>query len=185
MQREGAERGSAKGCAPRIGRASAPLYDVDMNRSRRPTRIMACFCVWMCAAFVLGADAPGSYGEPIRLTTATPLADVLSSPDAYVERTILLKGRVADVCQKKGCWTLLQDGDATVRVRFLDYGFFVPKDIQGREMLVEGKISVRTLSEKDAKHYARESIAGDAASIEGPQREVGFVASGVRLVARP
>ncbi|MBW2290869.1 MAG: DUF4920 domain-containing protein [Deltaproteobacteria bacterium] len=31
---------------------------------------------------------------------------------------MLIKGRVTDVCQKKGCWTVIEDGDAQVRIRF-------------------------------------------------------------------
>ena len=51
-------------------------------------------------------------------------------PTAAETRT---RGRVADVCRRKGCWTILRDGDTQVRVRFKGYSFFVPTDSQGRE----------------------------------------------------
>lgn len=143
--------------------------------------IFACVAAFAAHA---SSESGDSFGKPIELTETTPLGDVVAAPAKFEARRILLRGRIADVCQKKGCWTVLQQGDATLRVRFADYGFFLPKDCQGRQALVEGVVSVRTLSEREAKHYARESVTGDPEAIEGPQREVGFVASGVRLLPR-
>ena len=128
------------------------------------------------------AAEPGrSFGAPLTLTEATPLAEVLRDPEAHADEPILLEGRIADVCQKKGCWTLLQDGAAVVRVRFADYAFFVPTESRGQRASVQGRVVVRTLSEREARHYAAESAGQDPAVIEGPQREVGFVATGVRF----
>ena len=67
-------------------------------------------------------------------------------------------------------------------VRFHDYGFFLPKDAMGVRAQLEGIAEIRTLSENEARHYAAESRDGDPDSIEGPQREIGFVATGVRLL---
>jgi len=106
---------------------------------------------------------------------------VLAAPERYADGPVLVSGRIAEVCQRKGCWTILRDGEASLRVRFQDYGFFLPKDCQGDEAFVEGRLQVRTLSETEARHYAEETPGGDPASIVGPQREVGFLATGVRL----
>jgi hypothetical protein len=127
------------------------------------------------------AQAPRVYGAPLTLEEAIPLSQVLAAPERYAEEPVLLQGRLTDLCQRKGCWTVLQDGDAVVRVRFRDYGFFLPKDALGSVALVEGVASVRELSEREARHLEAESRGGDPARIEGPQREVGIVASGVRL----
>lgn len=128
------------------------------------------------------------FGAPLRLTEPTPLADVLRAPEAHTDAPVLLRGRIADVCQHKGCWTVLQDGDAFVRVRFADYGFFVPTDSRGEHAWVEGRAEVRTLSQSEARHYAAESSTGsanqDPEKIFGPQREVEFVATGVRFDPR-
>jgi len=133
-----------------------------------------------------GAEVPAGedYGAGLSLDRVTPLGDVLASPDRYANETVLVEGRVVDVCQKKGCWTVLREGEVQVRVRFEDYGFFLPRDSMGDRAFVEGVVRVEVLSEKEARHYAAESRQGDPARVVGPQREVGFVASGVRLVAR-
>ena len=72
--------------------------------------------------------------------------------------------------------------DAFVRVRFHDYGFFLPQDVLGADALVEGRATLRTLSEREARHLAAESRGGNPDAIEGPQRELGFVATGVRVL---
>ena len=127
---------------------------------------------------------PGTdFGAGLTLQQAVGVEDVVRDPERYTSGPILLQGTISDVCQKKGCWTVLRQGEATVRVRFKDYGFFLPKDSSGKQAYVEGVVKVETLSEKTARHYADESRDGNADSIRGPQREVGFTASGVRLVA--
>ena len=121
------------------------------------------------------------FGLAPTLEDTTPLATLLAAPEDYVERTVAVRAEVHEVCQKKGCWTILRDGDAFVRVRFADYAFFVPKDSRGRTALAQGSLTVRTLSEREARHYAAETAGGDPNAIEGPQREVGFLATGVRF----
>jgi hypothetical protein len=136
------------------------------------------------------ASEPGSAGVPdgvdfgagLTLERALDLEEVARDPSQYTAAPILLHGRISDVCQRKGCWTVLSQGDANVRVRFKDYGFFLPKDSSGKQAYVEGVLKVETLSEKRARHYAEESKTGDVETIEGPQRELGFTASGVRLI---
>ena len=144
--------------------------------------LCAVLVVWGAAAEVPeGAD----YGKGISLGQATTLTEVLGQPERFSRERVLLHGTLSDVCQKKGCWTILRDGDATVRVRFEDYGFFLPTDAIGAEAFVEGRVKVETLSAREARHYESESRHGNPDAVDGPRREVGFVASGVRLVRRP
>ncbi len=130
-----------------------------------------------------GQDASArSFGAPIRLETETPLAQVLAHPERYAEGPVLIRGRITDVCQRKGCWTVVADGEATLRIRFKDYGFFVPKDIRGQFALAEGEVRVETQTQEMARHFASESSGADPAAIVGPQRVVAFTATGLRLV---
>ena len=122
------------------------------------------------------------FGAGLTLDRPTPLTEVFRSPERFESRRILLRGRVSDICQRKGCWTILKEGEAHVRVRFQDYGFFLPKDAIGAEALVEGFGKVQTLSERTVRHYESESRNGDPDAVTGPRREVGFTASGVRLL---
>jgi hypothetical protein len=138
----------------------------------------------------LASDTPvpagTDFGAGLTLQQVVGVEDVVRDPDRYNAGPILMRGTISDVCQRKGCWTVLRQGEATVRVRFKDYGFFLPADSSGKLAYVEGVVKVETLSEKTARHYAEESGNGKSDSVEairGPQREIGFTASGVRLIA--
>ena len=78
---------------------------------------------------------------------------------------------------------MLSQGEVSLRVRFKDYGFFLPVDSSGKQACVEGVVKWQTLSEEKARHYAEESKSESVAAIHGLQREVGLTASGVRLVS--
>jgi len=123
------------------------------------------------------------FGAGVTLARTTSLTAIVAAPERYADAPVLLQGRLTDLCMKKGCWTVLTDGDAFVRVRFQDYGFFLPPDALGAPALVQGVTELRTLSEREARHIAAEARDGDPDAIEGPQRELGFVATGVRVLA--
>ena len=68
-------------------------------------------------------------------------------------------------------------------VRFKDYGFFVPKDIAGKRVLVEGKAFVSEVGEDERRHMAEDAGEPDSliAKITGSEMQKGFEASGVRI----
>ena len=125
------------------------------------------------------------FGAGLTLEKMTALSQVVASPERFVENPVLVRGHLTDLCMKKGCWTVMTDGDAVVRVRFQDYGFFLPEDALGANAIIEGRAEIRTLSEREARHIALEARDGDPNSIHGPQRGLGFVATGVRILQSP
>ncbi len=108
------------------------------------------------------------------------VSDVIADTSMH-DREIVLTGTITDVCQKKGCWMVVTDGDNEMRITFKDYGCFVPTDAFNREVILKGVVSIETIDEETAKHYAEESTGEDPAAISGPQQVVTMVASGVRL----
>lgn len=99
--------------------------------------------------------------------------------------SVKFKAQVKEVCQEKGCWMklALANGQET-RVAFKDYGFFVPKDIAGKYVIVEGKAFLEELSVEEQQHYAEEGQSEvDPESITSPATSFGFLAHGV-LVAQ-
>ena len=142
----------------------------------------------LLAAGPAAGESPGAvpagrdFGAGLTLERTTALSELVRSPERFAGEPVLLRGRISDVCQRKGCWTVLSEGGASVRVHFLDYGFFLPKDAIGAEAYVEGLVEVATLSEAEARHYESESRSGDPDAVDGPRRELRFRASGVRLV---
>lgn len=97
---------------------------------------------------------------------------------------IKFKGTVTDVCKVKGCWMKVQlpEGEETM-VRFKDYGFFMPNDIVGKEVIVNGDAFVEYMSVEDQKHYAQDAgkSAEEIAQITEPLKTYGFEADGVLI----
>jgi len=91
---------------------------------------------------------------------------------------------VKEVCKAKGCWMKLDmENGEEVMVRFKDYGFFMPTDIEGREVVVNGLAFVEEMSVEDQRHYAKDGGASDAEikNIVAPKKTLGFEADGVLL----
>jgi hypothetical protein len=91
---------------------------------------------------------------------------------------------VTDVCKSKGCWMKLnlKNGEE-VMVKFKDYGFFVPKEIEGREVVVNGIAFVDNMSVDDQRHYAEDAGESqeDIARIKEPKKTFEFEADGVLI----
>lgn len=95
-----------------------------------------------------------------------------------------MKAKVMDVCQAKGCWmTLNLENGNEVMVKFKDYGFFVAKDIVGKEVIVNGKAFVNEVSVDEQRHYAEDAgkTTDEIASITQPKRTFSFEADGVLI----
>lgn len=131
-----------------------------------------------------GAGVP----EPPAPVSFTELAARLDrAPQDTLEAQVIAS--VEAVCQMKGCWMTLvpeqeEDAETEMMVRFKDYGFFVPKDIAGRRVIVEGKAYYTLTSVDDLRHYAEDAGKSEEeiAAITEPKRELAFLASGVLLI---
>jgi hypothetical protein len=100
--------------------------------------------------------------------------------------SVKFKSSINEVCQKKGCWmTLTLADDKEVFVKFKDYGFFVPKNAQEKEVIVNGKAFVSIESVDVLKHYAKDAGKSQAAidSITEPKVTYSFMADGI-LIAK-
>lgn len=98
-----------------------------------------------------------------------------------------VKGKVSEVCQKKGCWmTLVSDksGAPEMRVTFKDYAFFMPKDLAGKEVVIDGYAYVETTTVDMLRHFAEDAGKSkeEIAAITEPKREVSFEAAGVLIL---
>ena len=126
-----------------------------------------------------------SYGELITEDNAKSIDEMSKQyQNLKVGDTITskMKGKIVDVCSKKGCWMTLDMGEETVMVRFKDYGFFVPTDAQG-EVIVKGKAFVSETSVEDLKHYAEDDGKSpeEIDKITQPKMTYKFLADGVLL----
>ena len=130
----------------------------------------------------LAADDVYRAGAALSATEVVALATALEHPEDYDGKNVRIEGKIDEVCAKKGCWMILRDGDASVRVTFKDYGFFVPTDTKvGSTVRIDANVLRETISEEMAKHYEEETEGGDPDAITGPQEVVSVVATGVEI----
>ncbi len=96
-------------------------------------------------------------------------------------------GTVKQVCQKKGCWMTLvstQPGTPEMRVTFKDYAFFMPKDLSGKQVVIDGYAFIETTSVDILRHYAEDAGKSktEIEAIKEPLRELSFEAAGVMIL---
>ena len=97
---------------------------------------------------------------------------------------VKIEGEILSSCPMKGCWMKISVEKDTVLVRFKDYGFFVPKNgIEGKSTIINGKLSVDTLSVAQLQHYAEDAGKSkeEIALISKPEITISFLADGVLI----
>ena len=134
---------------------------------------------------LLSAEEAGTfYGETFEVpSTPLPTVGAVMADTALHGTDVILTGTIIDVCQKKGCWIVVSDGTSQMRVTFRDYSFFLPTDSFNRTAIIRGVVTIETIDEETARHYAEESKGEDPDAIDGPRQVVTMVAGGV-LVPR-
>ena len=121
---------------------------------------------------IFGGKLPDE-GSPLHL------AELIENNEKYQDQEVLLETRIAKVCQKKGCFFVATQGAATARVSFKDYGFFIPTDSGGKDVLLLGTFSRQEVSEKEAEHYAED--LGEKAASSPDRFQYSIVASAVKI----
>lgn len=98
---------------------------------------------------------------------------------------VAVKGKVTDVCKKKGCWlTIETENKEQFFVKMKDYSFFVPTALVGKNVILEGKAETKTISVDEQKHYAEDAKKPQAEidAITKDKNEIRFLANGITVV---
>lgn len=109
------------------------------------------------------------------------LADLNKQKEKEVSKTVLVEAQVDKVCVKKGCWMSLKSKTSDVRVKFKDYGFFVPISLVGKTVLAEGTMLKKELTLGQTKHYV-EDEGGDPSKVTEPRTDYQMIATGVKVI---
>jgi hypothetical protein len=136
-------------------------------------RIARLVTVVALTAVPLPASPARQFGKPLQGLPAAKLSEVLARPEAG--RTVRLEGTIEKVCQNKGCWVTLRQGEQRVHVTFEGYSFFLPKDSASRPAVLEGKVVVQEPKAGHVEHLKAEGAGDSAAS------RVSIEATGVEL----
>lgn len=95
-----------------------------------------------------------SHGENMPTGTSIGLSEAIAANSQEPQK---IRGQITEVCQKKGCFMVLTDGQNHARVTFKDYGFFVRKDSAPGDAVVYGELTSKTLSADQANHFEEDA----------------------------
>lgn len=91
-------------------------------------------------------------------------------------------GKIGECCQTKGCWMKVPiDENQEMLVRFKDYGFFVPMDSEGKEIVMEGMVKKEIVPLAQLRHYAEDAGKSkeEIEKITEDEVKITFLATGV------
>lgn len=128
-----------------------------------------------------------TFGAAFEAAEVVGFDDLFSDVSDQDSLVVQVQGTVESVCQAKGCWMNIvstEKENAEMMVKFKDYGFFMPKDIAGREVIMNGVVFYETTPVDELRHYAEDAGKSEEeiAAITEPKLELKFLADGVILL---
>ena len=115
------------------------------------------------------------YGTALSINEASKVSAILSEPESYLGKKVLIEGPVLEVCAKQGCWLEIASDQAEqkIKVKVNDGEIVFPMTAKGKTAKVEGEVYKIELSQEEAvgyqKHLAEEQgVAFDSTSVTGP-----------------
>jgi len=143
------------------------------------------FCLLTALSFAQTAYIGQKFGEEVQPGDVKPAARMEAAMGDKKAVDMKIEGKVVDVCKKKGCWMTLEmpNGDP-MRVTFKDYAFFMPMDIVGKKVVLDGLAKKQTISVETLRHYAEDAKKSpeEVAKITDPRKELAFEAKGVVIL---
>jgi hypothetical protein len=99
---------------------------------------------------------------------------------------VKVTGTVNAVCQAKGCWMNIasEKGETNLLVKFKDYAFFMPKDLAGKKVVMQGYAFKEVTDVPTLRHFAEDAGKSkeDIAKITKAKEEYKFMADGVLIL---
>lgn len=125
------------------------------------------------------------YGDSIVNDNVIQLAAVKTALKNESKVDLKVRGKVEEVCKKKGCWIMMKlDNGEEMRVTFKDYKIFLPKDVVGKEVVLDGFAYRDTTTVEKLQHYAKDGGKSkeEIAAIVDPKIAIAFEAKGVAVM---
>ncbi len=128
------------------------------------------------------ANASGEYGETkFNIKNAKSVSSAVNT-----DTDVVIKTTVTEVCPKKGCWMKVQGATSNdqIRVTFKDYGFFVPTELVGKEVALQGKYVKHTESIDEQKHLLKDAKRpqSEIDAVKAPKETLRFISTGVKEI---
>jgi len=135
-----------------------------MGRRRGPqlrdTRVMfRCLLAALPTLAMWGAER---LGQPFTLKDPMAVAAAVAGADKLIGKTIQVKGKATEVCQRMGCWVQLVDpaSGQSIRIQVPDGEMVFPSDLAGKTVVAEGVMAKIVLTKQQViaaeRHEAEE-----------------------------
>lgn len=130
-------------------------------------------------------DGMKSYGAKITPDGAISTEAFVKAMEGTESLTTKFACEIITSCTVKGCWmdVMLPDGKP-MKVRFVDYGFFVPKQgLEGKRAILQGTATRETFDVATLRHYAEDAGKSkeEIEQITEPKHTLTFLAEGVLI----
>lgn len=127
----------------------------------------AFLAIAVCAALPLLAQQ--KLGTGVTIKTATPVKAILSQPEKYLGKDVMVEGEITQVCQMAGCWVMIKDDSSAepIMVKVPDGVIVFPRDGAGKKIAAQGKLEkVADEAQKEAGSTSPYRIKGTGAVIK-------------------
>lgn len=145
------------------------------------------FCLFATVTFAQNTTSYEgiSFGDGVTKGNVITAKEVNAKLGDSVKKDMKITGVVTSVCQSKGCFMNLEmPNGETMFVNFKDYAFFMPKDIAGKTVVLDGFAERKETSVEDLQHFAEDAKKSkeEIAKITKPKKEIVFEAKGVVIL---
>src|SRR5690349_736615 len=106
------------------------------------------FVTALCMSAAAPAYARKAYGKAFKAKSVQTPEQLVKKMESQSEIPgVVVKGRIAQVCQAEGCWMKLKNSAGEdILVKFKDHAFLIPKDLAGKNTVVYGTAVKKTIS---------------------------------------
>lgn len=113
--------------------------------------------IWMSTLLFFSHSAmAANYGDAMPAGEVQDIAAAIAKNSSAQEVTGKFSGRITQVCQKEGCWLVIESNGRAARVEMKDHAFVVPKKARG-SAIAYGVLSQVELDAEEAEHLAKDA----------------------------
>lgn len=97
-------------------------------------------------------------GAGAHFSEATPMSQIMKTPESFIGKEVTVSGTIVDVCAKRGCWMKLTTDvkNEKVRVKVNDGEIVFPLEARGRKAAAKGEFKKIKLNLEQTKAYLQE-----------------------------
>jgi hypothetical protein len=117
--------------------------------------------------------------QPETVTEAVGVAAVMAAPEEWEERSLVISGRITDVCTNRGCWAVFEENGEFLRIMARDHSFALPAEARG-SAVAHGTLKKIEVSADHARHLVEDD--GADPSVLEKNYEYRLLAEGVHLL---